>query len=180
MTAPLPNIERLRETLDYFPDSGELRWKLRLPAKGLNHVRLAGMLIARLHHSGYIIFRLDRRELLAHRAAWAVHFGAWPKGQIDHINGDRADNRLCNLRDATAAENTQNQRVIKGATPFKGVTRNRLRYQAQIKANGKPTYIGIYPTAEDAARAYDAAAIRLHGPFALTNADLGLLPQVPA
>jgi len=97
----------------------------------------------------------------------------------DHINGDPLDNRRANLRVATLAENARNCRAVRGAVRFKGVRRLESgRYQARIRGRaGNPTHLGTFPTAEEAAAAYDAAALELHGAFAVTNAAAGLLPR---
>lgn len=91
---------------------------------------------------------------------------------IDHVNGDGLDNQRHNLRPATRGQNMGNRRLPQNsATGFKGVTKRKVgyRYQAQIGANGKHYYLGNFATAEEAARAYDAAAIRHFGEFARLN-----------
>jgi hypothetical protein len=105
---------------------------------------------------------------------------------VDHINHNRLDNRRCNLRIVTHAENCANRVPHKGR-PFKGVIDNRRgkpvlldgpwarsrtpkkRYRAQIVADGVLYNLGSYPTEEEAARAYDRKAIELHGEYALLN-----------
>ena len=90
---------------------------------------------------------------------------------VDHINGDTLDNRRANLRLCTHAENLRNRRRRAGAfkSPFKGVTRNRDRWVAQVGFLGKRHYAGTWPTAEEAAKAYDRLAAVLHGEFACLN-----------
>lgn len=108
--------------------------------------------------------------------------GASAKGLVvDHINGNPFDNRRQNLRACANSDNVKNQKLRRDPnkrSAFKGVTRaftKMERWTAQINANGKHHYIGIYATEIEAARAYDEAAMRLHGEFARTNASLGLL-----
>jgi hypothetical protein len=85
---------------------------------------------------------------------------------IDHINRDTYDNRLCNLRLATPSQNKQNSigtsGRMKGVTFHKGVN----KWQAQIKANGKHIYLGLFPSEEQAHQAYLAASSEHHGEFA--------------
>lgn len=105
-----------------------------------------------------------------------------PKIVVDHINGNTFDNRRSNLRPCNHTDNVKNQRLRrakKSTSRFKGVTFNRGSlinpWLAQINADCKHYSLGCFPTEEDAAHAYDEAAIRLHGPFARTNKMLGLL-----
>ncbi|MBI1620092.1 HNH endonuclease [Aquamicrobium sp. cd-1] len=109
--------------------------------------------------------------------AWALINGAWPDHIVDHENCDPSDNRWVNLRAASISENNTNRSVLAGEVPFKGVYRIRKsgRYGAQIKKNRQHTWLGLFDTPEEAARAYDRAAIQLHGEYAKTNSSLGLL-----
>lgn len=89
---------------------------------------------------------------------------------IDHINGDTFDNRRSNLRVCTTAENLRNRRVIRSSTGFKGVSKSGKSYAARICLDYKDIFLGNYRTAEEAAAAYDLAAIKYFGEFAATNA----------
>lgn len=99
---------------------------------------------------------------------WLVHFGEWPSDQIDHANGDGADNRIANLRLATATLNQANKGLQKNnTTGFKGVRRkNDGRYFSVIKKQGKVHYLGLFTEPALAHAAYEAAASRLFGKFA--------------
>jgi hypothetical protein len=89
---------------------------------------------------------------------------------VDHINGDGLDNQRSNLRPATEAQNLWNRGPQRNNTSgFKGVHRFRSRWQAEIMASGRRSYLGTYGTPDEAARAYDAAATELHGEFACLN-----------
>lgn len=119
---------------------------------------------------GYAVRGCDvggaRRTLLMHRAILSPEPGL----QVDHINGDGLDNRRANLRPCTASQNCQNRAVKKGTrSGFKGVTKYNRYWRAAIRAEGRTRYIGYYATPEEAARAYDEAAMRLHGEFARLN-----------
>lgn len=111
------------------------------------------------------------RMLLLHRWLLGV---TDPRVKVDHANGDTLDDRRSNLRRATTQENNRNVRKARGASRFKGVSRNGRDWQAYIGLDGKPTYLGTYATEEEAGAVYDAAARRHFGDFAATNADLGI------
>lgn len=123
-------------------------------------------------HTGYYYVRFEGRLRLAHRLAWYLTHGYWPKADIDHINGNRADNRICNLREATRSQNLAN-RPCMNATGYKGVLAHRdqnrkKRFGAQVTKNGKAHFFGWYETAQEAGAVYAREAARLHGEFART------------
>lgn len=93
----------------------------------------------------------------------------------DHINGNTLDNRRSNLRLVTTSQNNMNQMVVQGKCGFKGVHVHGVRFSAHIGINRKVVFLGTFPTAIEAALAYDAAAIEMFGEFAATNASLGLI-----
>lgn len=95
---------------------------------------------------------------------------------IDHVNGDTLDNRKTNLRPCTPSQSAKNVRKKSATAPYKGVFFIKGKHRATIVANGRTYRLGGFHSAEDAARAYDEAALRLHGEFARTNEMLGLLP----
>jgi hypothetical protein len=104
------------------------------------------------------------RTVYMHR----VIIDAPPGAVVDHINGDRLDNRRVNLRLCTAAENARNMRV-EGAIPYKGVSLDRGRFRASITHEGRIIKIGRFDDAVAAARAYDDRARELFGEFARLN-----------
>jgi HNH endonuclease len=109
-----------------------------------------------------------RRTALLHRFIMDAPDGV----QVDHINQDPLDNRRSNLRLATNSQNNCNKgRHIDSSTGFKGVWRHKKlgAFQAGIEHQGKKYHLGYFTTAEEAARAYDIAALMLHGEFARVN-----------
>jgi hypothetical protein len=159
--------EYLREILDYDPETGEFRWKWRDDRAKSWNVKWAGTVAGTLCH-GYIRVTVDYRFRKAHRLAWLYVYGAWPANQIDHINNDRADNRITNLREATNQENNRNVGLRKtNSTGITGVSwHKRLqKYQAHIMVDKKSIYLGLFPTLEAAAAARAAAEIKYFGEF---------------
>ena len=129
----------------------------------------AGAVAGSLHKDGYVYTGVSGRLYLVHRLAWLWVTGEWPKGQVDHRNGKRSDNRWSNLRDATGAQNHQNtlgQRSRKG--PFPGVYENAARgvFIAQIKHEGRVHYLGSFVNAEAAREARVQKERQLFGEFA--------------
>jgi hypothetical protein len=151
----------LRELLHYDPETGIfIRRKTAGPSR-------SGQVAGGHSAGGYPVIMIDRRNYMAHRLAWLYVHGRHPTGVVDHINGDRADNRIANLRECSRLENARNQRG-RASSGLKGAYFGR-RWQSRIQVNGRTYYLGCFPTAEEAAKAYDEAARRLHGEFARTN-----------
>lgn len=104
-------------------------------------------------------------NIRAHRVAWALVHGYWPE-TIDHINGNRSDNRLVNLRACTQAENVRNCPVRKhNRLGVKGVQKWGNKFTASIRLNGKVNRLGTFETIAEAAAAYAKASAELHGEF---------------
>lgn len=153
--------ERLRELLDYCPETGVFTW--RVSVGGMKVGARAGC----RNNRGYVLIRVDGTIYVAHRLAWLFTTGCWPAEFIDHVNCDRSDNRLVNLREATHAQNQANARLPSNSTVgLKGVTRRKSRWEAQIKYCGEKKYLGLFDTPEAAHAAYVAAAKGLFGDYA--------------
>lgn len=152
---------RLREFLSYNPDTGVFT-----RIKGTRG-HAAGDAVGNLNSRGYIRIIIDRIEYQAHRLAWLYAYGEWPANEIDHINGIRTDNRLCNLRDVPKTHNQQNRHGAyrNNQSGFLGVhwSKHAKRWTSHIRINGKATGLGYFDTPEDAHAAY-LQAKREHHP----------------
>ena len=117
---------------------------------------------------GYRQIKVARRPYPEHRIVWLLHTGRWPVGEVDHINGIRDDNRPCNLREATRAENCRNvSKHRDNRSGYLGVSWNQLagKWYAQIRIDGRCKNLGYYSDPVAASEAYQAAAERVFGQF---------------
>jgi hypothetical protein len=156
-----PTSSRVREALDYDPETGVFVW--RISAGRVKPGTQAGV----LKPAGYIVIQLDGRSYGAHRLAWLWMTSEWQVGEIDHINGSRADNRFANLRDVPRSMNQQNQRRAQShnkSSAYLGVSwRSRSnRWRAMITLKGKCIDIGLFDTEELAHAAYVARKREIH------------------
>jgi hypothetical protein len=178
----LPSPEVLRQLLRYDPDTGKLFWLPRavdfFAGGGAGGAKVAA---ARWNkaYAGHETFRqrdthgYPQGQILksrhrAHRVIWAMQTGAWPEHEVDHVNGDRTDNRWQNLRLATHAENLRNMRRPSDNTSgAKGVSfkKDRGLWRAYITLNGRCRHLGYFANLTDASNAYAAASAELHGTF---------------
>lgn len=152
--------ERLRERLHYDPETGIFRWRVRPHRRSR---RRAGDVAGYLQPQGYISIRIDTVGYRAHRLAWLYVYGCWPKPEVDHINRDRSDNRLANLREATRTQNAWNTDAHASNTSgVRGVYWHKRagKWHAQIAAHGQMIYLGLFDSIEEAGAAYRAAEIK--------------------
>lgn len=160
MAESIITAERLRALFKYDPEAGVFtRLTTCFRSKAGDHVGSVNQL-------GYLATRIDGRHYKVHRLAWLYVHGSMPTGVIDHINGDKLDNRIANLRDCTSGQNLQNQRRAQGSNGLLGAHWHKATgtWQSQIKVNKKQKHLGYFDTPEDAHAAYIDAKRRLH-PF---------------
>ena len=159
-------VERLRANIKYDPATGILTWI----TDQSNGKFKAGREVGYVSH-GYRRFGFNGRKMSSHVAAWAIYHGEMPLGIVDHKNRNPLDNRISNLRVATKAQNSYNQKIAKNnKTGLKGVQlRSNGKYHAEISAGGKRIPLGLFPDKLSAAQAYNKAATALHGEFAHVN-----------
>ena len=159
MSVPPLTTDRVRQVLDYAPLTGIFTWKIA-------HKRIGrGQIAGSLDLHGYQKIGLDGKIYSAHRLAWLYIHGIFPPQHLDHINGDRADNRLVNLRLCDRFLNQQNRSLSgSGATGYLGVSfnKNAQKFAAEIRYQGFRKHLGIFHTAFEAHEAYMAAKKILH------------------
>lgn len=169
-------VDLLRHFIDINLSDGSMRWKHRhrhhfksdVSFKGWN-TRYAGKpTFKSTDGRGYLRASIQDKDYKAHIVAWALYHSEWPRGEVDHINGNKKDNSLNNLRLATSSQNKMNVSPrIGGSSSHKGVcwVSTRGKWEARITANGKTLRLGYFDDENEAARAYKNAATDLHGEF---------------
>ena len=151
---------RLKQLFKYDPLTG-----LFLRLVTTNSRAVAGTLAGTVDGKGYLHIRIDGEIYRCHRLAWLYVYGEFPEDSIDHINLNRTDNRICNLRKASDTENKYNRNCLSTSkSGVKGVSwsASRKKWVAQISDNNCTIYLGRYSTIEGAKAAYDAAAKKMH------------------
>jgi hypothetical protein len=162
---------RLQELLQYSTDTGLFQWKTdRHTGRGRGRkIAAAGDLAGSKTWNGYWCIRLDGRCYMAHRLAWFYVNGEWPSTSIDHVDMDRTNNRLVNLRLASNGENLRNRSLQRNNTSgHKGVTFDvgRGKWLAQISIDRRHIQLGRFDSIDGAVCAYRSAAVKYHGEFA--------------
>lgn len=152
-----------RELFRYDPKTGALthriqrgRWSAGMPA-GTIRMRVE----ATVHYKG--------RDISMAKFLHYYMTGKWPKGVIDHKNGDPTDFRWRNLRDVTHSQNNVNAKPRPNQQGFPGITAQDGKFRAKIQANGWSYYLGRFDTKREAHRAYLAAKAHLHGEWSRSN-----------
>ena len=145
---------RLKELLHYDEKTGAFTWKVKKGGRAV-----AGQHAGTKDVRGYLVIRLDGVLYKAHRLAWLYSHGEWPEENIDHINRDRSDNRLKNLRLANQSLNMHNANRRAGKSGVVGVTHDKWRdkWVARIKINYRSVFLGRFNSLAEATQARDLA-----------------------
>mgnify|MGYP001559153318 CR=1 FL=1 len=169
----------LQEYLTYDANTGIFRWReiMRASQRG----KVAG----NVNWAGYRKIKLRGQLCAAHRLAWLYVYGEWPRGLIDHIDENRDNTAISNLRIATSAQNSARRKSVRSISPSRGVFPHGAGFVVRIHHAGKRHYLGYFPKLDDARAAYEAKAKEIHGDFAFCermplpiNADAGLYSGV--
>lgn len=155
MTTQILSQPRLQELLCYDEHSGLFTWRIHAGN------RMANTAAGSVCKKGYVDISVDGKSYRAHRLAWLYVHGHFPIGVIDHINGNKSDNRITNLRDVTNARNLLSYRKTNqnNSSGFIGVHKNHNGWRAEITVHSQNINLGTYPTKEDASIAYVAAKL---------------------
>ncbi len=148
--------DELKKVVDYNSASGEFRWLIPMGPRHIGDI--AGTKCRR----GYWSICIDRQIYKSHRLAWFYVYGVWPRGQLDHIDRNKSNNSISNLRDVSQEINQRNRISARkdSKTGLLGVSiwsDGRKGFKAQISINQKPKYLGTFDTAELANEAYLSA-----------------------
>lgn len=170
MTADtLLSPDELRGLFDLNTETGELRWKAST-SRGKYTQTVAGS----VNRLGYRQVKIGKKSYLAHRIVWAIVYGEWPSEQVDHIDGNKDNNSIVNLRLVTVGQNAQNRSLsgvktrsgLMGAIYVPETKRRRECWESRIKLNGVSRYLGRFKTPHEAQEAYIKAKTELHPYFA--------------
>lgn len=157
-------LQRANEAFRYDPDTGFLTWR-----STLNSRSPAGTPAGSRSNRGYQRIKVDGERYQAHRVAWLIYYGVWPSGQIDHIDNNRINNAISNLRECNTAQNQHNQPLRRAnRSGAKGVSwcRAKARWHVQVRAAGKIHQGGYFDSLDQAALAATTLRNQLHGEFA--------------
>jgi len=162
---PLPSQKKLQELFDY--RDGELYWKEKR-STSIDLSKPAGYVAK----DGYRRIGIEGQAYQAHRLIWKYLCGKDPKEFIDHIDGNKINNNIKNLREATKQQNNHNRGPSKNnKLGIKGVSKSRNKYTAEIFINGKKKHLGMFFTIEEARLAREEAEKKLFKEFSVLNRD---------
>ena len=163
------NISKIKELFDY--KDGNLIWRER-PKEHFRgerawaswHSRFCGKPVGSFNREGYMTTTIigvgTKKDFKIHRLIWVWHYGRWPKGEIDHIDHNRGNNKIENLREVSRKENAKNLSISKlNSSGVSGVTWDRTlcKWVAKIRVEGKTHHIGVFDSIEEAENAREAA-----------------------
>jgi hypothetical protein len=157
--------EKLHELFEY--QDGALIWKVRLAMR----IRV-GTVAGTIEENGYIRVTIDGKPYRMHQLVFLYHNGYLTKGkEIDHIDGNRTNNRIDNLREVTRQQNSLNRKYYENSSGIKGVSwsKERKKWVVQITINGMNRHLGRYNTLEEAKAVIENARNEYHGDFARHN-----------
>lgn len=173
MKAKDPDISHaeVRNRFEYEQETGKLLYRVPPPNQSQKLIGTEAGYIRQTKYGKYRVIKFGKIAVYTHRLIWFYMTGEWPKGQIDHRDGDKLNNRFLNFRVATHSQNKSNGSLYKNSTTgLKGVTKqvskSGLRWKAQITFQGSVIYLGLHESKDAAHQAYLDAVSELQGRFA--------------
>lgn len=154
--------DSIRDVLSYDPETGKFVWLVAVGKRSVVGSEAGSIM------GGYVVIKYLGEPYLAHRLAWFLEKGSEPPTSIDHINGQKEDNRISNLREATFSQNMANTGIWRHNTSgYRGVSKQRRggKWMSTIRFHRKRYHLGVFETAEAASAAYEAKAAQLFGEF---------------
>ena len=132
----------------YDPNTGKLYHKVK------NSIRVnTGDEVGWINHNNYRYATLKYVKLAVHRIIWRIYYGSWPNYQLDHINGNKLDNRICNLREVTPRENCQNKKIHRSGK-IVGSKKAKNKFISTLKVNNKQFHLGYFESEIEAHQHY--------------------------
>lgn len=163
----------LKSKLTYDPLTGIFTWLV-----GSFKDKQAGCVSGNLPDDGYWIIRINKKTYQAHRLVYLYVYGEFPNGLLDHIDRNRINNKLNNLRPATDALNSKNQTIYKNnSTGYHGVTAHGKHWRARINIDGHKVHLGVFDTIEEAA--HKRREVELQLGFSITHGNYKSLTTIP-
>ena len=153
---------KLKELLSYDLDTGLFSSRIN---SGRHDRHKAGRVVGTILATGYRVIHIDNARYVAHRLVWLYVYGVWPTNDLDHINQNKSDNRLSNLREATRKQNMQNVSIHKhNSSGFKGVSwmASRNKWRAYIFISYTQRHLGTFNTLDEAVQARALAEKQFH------------------
>lgn len=158
--------------MSYDRNTGELRWRI-LPATSRSNIcfnnRVGGTVAGTVGRCGYFVVGISKRYYLAHRLIWKMEMGQDPDGFVDHIDGNKTNNKFSNLRPASNSQNIQNSKLrADNSSGVKGVhwDAGHKKWRAVITADGNQVRVGRFDSVSTAKDAIERVRAEMHGAFA--------------
>lgn len=156
--------ERLKELFNYDQETGLFTWIAK--SRTIGGLKAGSLTGQTPNSNGYLRISVDSKRDYAHRMAWLYVYGDYPKFDIDHINGNRSDNRIVNLRDVPHIVNSQNLRSATKTNTigYMGITWSNYAkaWSSAVTVNGKRIHIGYFKDPEKAHQAYLSLKRKVH------------------
>ena len=162
MSVAIITAGEARDWFTYNPETGVICNRIQRHRSS----KAPGVPLGFLNCKGYLVLAIRGKKVRAHRLAFLIHLGRWPEGEVDHADGDRTNNCWSNLRECSRTENNRNVGMPRTNTSgHRGVDRQKQKWRARMRVNGRKAFLGLFETPEEASAAYEAKAKQVRGRF---------------